>query len=334
MPPDLDQTQSTPQPVELRAAPGTRVFEERAAIMGTEIAILIMNEAEPAARRAIHAGFEEIRRIDALMTDWRASPFEEINQKAGIAPVEVSDEILFMVQEAARISKLTDGNFDISYAGAGKLWDFKKSPPALPSEQEVRESLKRVGYAKVQIDADKKTVFLPLEGMRIGLGGIAKGYSVDRAVQAIKDFGIKNFAVNAGGDLTVRGRKDGKLWWVGIRHPRSKTENIALLPISNGTVATSGDNERFFVVDGVRYCHILNPRTGYPANECQGVTLIAKEAYLADAFATAVFVMGPAKGMQFIESQNHLEGMIVDASGRIHVSSGLRKGGRPGARKL
>jgi len=177
-------------------------------------------------------------------------------------------------------------------------------------------------------------VFLPLEGMRIGLGGIAKGYSVDRAVQAIKDFGIKNFAVNAGGDLTVRGRKDGKLWWVGIRHPRSKTENIALLPISNGTVATSGDNERFFVVNGVRYCHVLNPRTGYPANECQGVTLIAKTAYLADAFATAVFVMGPAKGMQFIESQDHLEGMIVDASGRVHVSSGLRKGGRPGARNL
>ena len=333
MPTDLRQTQSD-APVELKAAPGSRVFEERAAIMGTEIAILIMDEAEPAARRAIQAGFEEIRRIDGLMTDWRASPFEEINQKAGIAPVEVSDEILFMVQEAAKISKLTDGSFDISYAGAGKLWDFKKSPPALPSDQEIRESLKRVGYSKVQIDADKKTVFLPLKGMRIGLGGIAKGYAVDRAVQAIKDLGMKDFAVNAGGDLTVRGRKEGRLWWVGVRHPRSKTENIALLPISNGTVVSSGDSERFFVVNGVRYCHVLNPRTGYPANECQGVTLIAKVAYLADAFATAVFVMGPSKGMQFIESQGHLEGMIVDANGHIHVSSGLQKGGRPGARKL
>jgi thiamine biosynthesis lipoprotein len=334
MPPDPIQAQNDLPTVELTAEPGAQVFEERAAIMGTEVSILIMDETEQTARRAMRAAFDEVRRIDALMTDWRSSPFEEINQQAGIAPVAVSDEILFMVQEAIRISKLTDGSFDISYAGAGRLWDFKKSPPALPGEQEIRESLKLVGYSNIRVNAAEKTVFLPLEGMRIGLGGIAKGYSVDRAAQTIKESGIKNFAVNAGGDLTVRGKRGGKLWWVGIRHPRNKTENIALLPISNGTVVTSGDNERFFVVDGVRYCHILNPKTGYPANQCQSVTLIARTTYLGDALATSVFVMGPARGMQFIESQAHLEGMIVDADGRIHVSSGLQKSGNPGARTL
>jgi len=322
------------QAVDLKAEPGARVIEERAAIMGTEIAILVAEEAERAARDAIRAGFEEIRRIDDLMTDWRASPFEEINRLAGVAPVKVPEEILFMVQESIRISKLTDGRFDISYAGAGRLWDFRRSPPALPGERELRESLRLVGYAKIQVRADDKTVFLPTKGMRIGLGGIAKGYSIDCAVRAIRQQGIRNFAVNAGGDLTVRGRKGGRLWRVAIRHPRNKDENIALLPIANGTVATSGDNERFFVVDGVRYCHILDPRTGYPARGCQGVTLIAKDAYIADALATAVFVLGPAEGLRFIESQEHLEGMIVDADGRLRVSRGLQRGGNPGTRSL
>lgn len=328
------RAQGSPQPVELIAKSGAQVVEKRAAIMGTEVAILIMDEEEQVARRAIRAGFAEIRRIDALMTDWRNSPFEKINQKAGIAPVAVSDEILFMVQESIRISQLTGGSFDITYAGAGKLWDFKRVPAVVPGEREIRESLKLVGYSKIEIHADRKTVYLPLRGMRIGLGGIAKGYAVDRAVQVIRKLGIKNFAVNAGGDLTVRGRKGGNLWWVGIRHPRNKKENIALLPISNGTVVTSGDSERFFVVGGVRYSHILDPQTGYPANKCQSVTLIARKAYLADALATGVFVMGPVRGMQFIESQKHLEGMIVGANGRVHISSGLRKSGYSGARTL
>jgi len=322
------------QAVDLRPEPGARVIEERAAIMGTEIAILVADEAATAARDAIRAGFEEIRRIDDLMTDWRASPFEEINRMAGVAPVKVPEEILFMVQESIRIAKLTDGRFDISYAGAGRLWDFGRSPPALPGENEIRESLRLVGYAKIRIDAGDKTVFLPQMGMRIGLGGIAKGYSIDCAVRAMRQRGIRNFAVNAGGDLTVRGRKGGRLWRVAIRHPRNKDENIALLPIANGTVATSGDNERFFVVDGVRYCHILDPRTGVPASGCQDVTLIAKEAYLADALATAMFVMGPIEGMRFLESQNHIEGMVVDAEGGLRVSRGLRKSYGAGERRL
>jgi FAD:protein FMN transferase len=319
--------------VDLKAEPGARVLEERAAIMGTEIAILIADETEEAARGAIRAGFAQMRRIDDLMTDWRASPFEEINRMAGIAPVKVSDEILYVVQESIRISKLTGGNFDISYAGAGRLWDFKRSPPVVPAKEAIEASLELVGYSKIQVRADEKTVFLPAKGMRIGLGGIAKGYSIDCAVRAIRERGIRNFAVNAGGDLTVRGRKGGRLWRVSIRHPRDQGRNIALLPISNGTVATSGDSERFFVVDGVRYCHILDPRTGIPARECQGVTLVAKEACLADALATAVFVMGPLQGMRLIESLNHVEGLIVDAQGRIHVSRGLQ-GGHPGARTL
>lgn len=324
----------TGRQVELRPGPDARIIEERAAIMGTEISVLIADQDEETARRAIGAAMSEFRRIEALMTDWRNSPFERINQQAGVAPVVVDEEILFMIGESIRISEMTGGAFDITYAGAGKLWDFKKRPPVLPEEEAVRRSLDLIGYSRIRIDREAKTVFLPREGMRIGLGGIAKGYAVDRAVETIGAMGIENFAVNAGGDLTVRGRKDGRLWWVAIRHPRDPERNIAFLPISNGSVVTSGDSERFFIVDGIRYSHILDPTTGYPAHKSQSVTLIASHAYLADAMATGVFVMGPVEGMAFIESQPHIEGMIVGADGSIHVSSGLQAGDSPGERTL
>jgi thiamine biosynthesis lipoprotein len=320
--------------VELTADPDARVIEEHATVMGTDISVLIANQDEQTARRAIDAAFEEFRRVEALMTDWRNSPFERINRQAGVAPVAVGEEILFMIGESIRISEMTGGAFDITYAGAGKLWDFKKKPPELPDAEAVRRSLDLIGYSKIRMDPKAKTVFLPNKGMRIGLGGIAKGYAVDRAVEIIGRMEIENFAVNAGGDLTVRGRKEGRLWWVAIRHPRDKARTIAFLPISNGSVVTSGDSERFFVVDGIRYSHILDPTTGYPAHKAQSVTLIAKRAYFADALATGVFVMGPVEGMAFIESQPHIEGMIVDADGDIHVSSGLQKGDSRGERTL
>ena len=299
--------------------------EEHAVIMGTDVGIQIYGESQQLAQKAINAGFAEMRRIDQLMTDWRPSEFEKINQNAGLRPTVVSDEIIDLVQESIRISKITEGAFDISYAGVGTLWSFQSSTPHIPSQSAIKAALLNVGYEKIELDKSANSIYLPNTGMRIGLGGIAKGYAVDRAVMRIQQLGVKNFAVNAGGDLTVKGARQGELWRVSIRHPRRLGENIAILPISNGTVVTSGDSERYFEIDGKRYGHILDPRTGYPATLCQSVTIVAKTAYLADALATGVFVLGAKKGMDLIESLDHIEGLIVDAEGKLKISSGLLK---------
>lgn len=308
----------------LNAHVDANIIQSKTIIMGTDIGILISAEDTRLARTAIQAGFAEIQRIDNLLTDWRDSEFESINQNAGLTPTVVSTETFNLIRQAVRISKLSQGAFDISYAGVGALWDFKHPAPSIPNNEVISKALANVGYQKIVLNEIEQTVFLPHVGMRIGLGGIAKGYAVDRAVAVIKNMGFSNFAVNAGGDLTVKGNNQQKLWHIAIQHPRHKDQNIAILPISNGTVVTSGDSERFFEIEGKRYSHIIDPRSGYPANLCQSVTIIAKKAYLADALATGVFVLGPVKGLALIESLDHIEGMIVDINGQLHVSTGLK----------
>ncbi len=301
-------------------------IEHNAVRMGTDVSILIQSEQREAAESAIRAALAEIERIENIMTDWREpSEVMAINNAAGKKPVRVGKELLFLLQESKRLAKLTSGAFDITYAAVGKLWNFTNRSATPPSAKAVTATRKLVDYRQLVIDSKQQTAFLAKRGMRIGLGGIAKGYAVDRAVEVIKRAGFKNFAVNAGGDLTVRGRKAGKLWWVAIRHPRDKTRNIAILPISNGSVVTSGDSERYFEYQGKRYGHILDPRTGYPAARCQSVTIMAKQAYMGDGVATGVFVLGSDAGMRLIESLPDIEGLIVAADGRARISSGLQQ---------
>ena len=193
----------------------------------------------------------------------------------------------------------------------------------------MREALARVDYRKLVLDPEKRTAFLAEAGMRIGLGAIAKGYAVDRAIEWLERDGFKNLSVNAGGDLAVRGKKNGELWWIGIRDPRREDDFAAVLPVSNASVVTSGDYERFFMHDGKRYCHIIDTRTGFPASSCQSVTILAKPTYFADAFATAVFVLGPERGIALVESLPGVEAMIIDADGRTHLSQGLAENESP-----
>jgi len=295
------------------------------ALMGTDLRIVILSEDEAAAREAIAVAEAEMRRIEALMTDWDSqSQLESINRQAGIEPVRVADELLALLEESIELSELTGGKFDVTYAGAGRLWDFRASPPALPDPEQVRAGAARVGYERLVVDREAGTAFLKEAGMRIGLGAIAKGYAVDRAVRLIEARGFEDFAVNAGGDLAARGRKsDSELWWVALQHPRKRGENLAILPMSNVSAVTSGDYERFFELDGRRYCHIIDPDTGWPANGCQSVTVLAPRTYWADALATGVFVMGPTEGLKLLESLAGIEGAIVDSSGELHLTSGL-----------
>lgn len=300
--------------------------ERDGVLMGTDVNFLIATEKKAKAETAIDAAMAEIKRIEDLMTDWRESPLEEINKHAGISPMKTDPEILFVLRQAEKISEITDGGFDVTYAGVGKLWgNFVEPPFRVPPAEEIQKALPLVGYKKLHLDLKNQTAFLEKKGMRIGLGGIAKGYAVDRAAMVLEKHGFKNFALKAGGDMVVRGRKGKELWWVAIRDPRDKTKNVALLPVSNASISTSGDYERFFEINGKRYAHIINPKTGYPVENCRSVTLINKDSFYTDGLTKGVFVMGPQKGMELIERLKDVEGMIIDGEGHVSLSSGLQK---------
>lgn len=291
--------------------------------MSTEVDFTVYTHDQSAANAAIDAAIAEIERITALMSEWVPdSEVSKINQAAGESAVEVSAEVFRLLEEAVKISAATQGKFDITFAGAGKFWDFRKG--VVPTPQQIAEAIQRIDYRQLELEPTTHRVKLFNAEMKIGLGGIAKGYAIDRAAQILTQRGFAEFSVNAGGDLYVSSGASQKRWRIGIQEPRDANALLAILPVANVAVATSGDYERFFIKEGKRYSHILDPDTGYPADQCQSVTIVAKRAYLADALATGVFVLGPSAGMQLVESLPDVEVLIVDRHGVASLSSGLR----------
>lgn len=306
-----------------RSQPPLELRSRRLAVMGTELFIEVLGSDPSRLETALDAAIAEIRRVEDLMTDWRPSPLMTLNAAAGKGPQSVDPELLRIIGQAKGIHDFTDGAFDVTFAAVGRLWDFKAKPPRIPTRQEVAAALPLVDASKVLIDLAGSRVTLP-EGVSIGLGGIAKGYGVDRAMAVLMDQGIAHAMVNAGGDLKALGKKHGALWQVAIKHPRNPDRLIALIPISNSCVVTSGDYERFFEVDGKRYHHILDPRSGFPSNGCISATVVAPEAALADALATALCVLGPEIGLPLIEKLPRVEALVVDLGGEVHATLGLR----------
>ena len=278
------------------------------------------------AQRAANAAFAEIRRVEELMTTWKAeSHLSRVNANAGVGPVAVPPELIDLIEEANRVSRLSDGTFDISAQTLSSLWSHQARPPTLPNPAEVARRLPLIDHTSIHTDREKNTVYLTKPGMRIGLGAIAKGYAVDRAGQVLLKHKIQDFVVYGGGDILFSGKKGSKPWNVGIRDPRGRGRYFARFDIlRDSAVGTSGDYEKFFIKDGKRYHHILDPRTGYPARGTVSATVVAKTAVLADALATAVFVLGVDRGMELVEGDPHLEAIIVDERLRAHVSSGLK----------
>jgi FAD:protein FMN transferase len=299
--------------------------------MGSGLEIEVFGPDQAVCDRAVEEARAEIDRLDRMMTDWKAqSPLMDINRAAGEKAVQVPPELLFIVERSLRMSELTEGAFDISFAGAGKLWNWRAPDPVVPSAEAVKASLENVGWRGIAVDAAAKTVRLSKPGMRIGLGAIAPGYAGDLAMAKIRALGIKDACVNMSGDVLLSGRKEGAPWNVALTHPRKKGETLLVLPVSNAAVSTSGDYERYFEKDGKRYCHILDPRTGYPADRCQSVTIVAPNLAFADGLATGVFVLGPEKGLSLVEKLEGVHAVIVAADGALRMSSGLRT---PGATK-
>jgi thiamine biosynthesis lipoprotein len=327
-PGDLGPTTEAGTPAVVPAAPVRVTAEDKA--MGTHLAFAAYTTValdEAAVRKAFDAGVAEIRRVEGLMTTWRPdSELSRVNAAAGKAPVQVSQETFDVVKEAVHASEISEGTFDITFHTLHGLWKFDEDlDPHPPKDADVKARLPFVGYKKIELDDAKKTIRLATPKTQIGLGGIAKGYAVDKAVKVLEGIGLTSFFVQAGGDLFARGKKpDGSPWTAGIRDPRGpENKYFARLAISDHAFSTAGDYERSYVVSGKRYHHILDPRTGQPATASRSVTIWAPNALLADEIDDAVFILGPEKGLKLVESLDGVGAVIVDAKNNLWVSKRL-----------
>lgn len=303
---------------------GADWVRREAAIMGTAVSVELWHADEAQGAALAAAVLEEMRRIDELMSSYKSeSELSRVNDRAAREPVAVSRELLGLIVRALAFSELTDGAFDITYASAGQYYDYRKG--IRPSTQQLQQALPAIDYHHVQVDAEAGTVAFTYPGVRIDLGGIAKGYAVDRSIAILRRAGVKNALVSAGGDTRVIGERWGRAWKVGIRDPRKRDGIVTMIPLKDLAISTSGDYERFFEEDGVRYHHILNPGTGTSARGVHSASIIGGTATTTDALSTSLFVMGVEKGLRLIDSLPDVEAVIIDGQGRMHYSAGLAR---------
>lgn len=309
----------------LSCAKEPHIFKKSKFLMDTVVTVTAVGDKK-VVEKAIDEVFLEIERLENLMSGFKeGSDVDRINKSAGIGPVKVDRDVINVIAKAKEISEMTGGAFDITIGPLSKLWGFGEKKEYIPQEDDIKKLLPFIDYRQISVDESKSEVFLNKNGMMIDLGGIAKGYAADRGVEILKNMGIKAGIVAVSGDIRTFGKRpDGKSWHIGIKHPRESEKALTAIDLEDSSISTSGDYERFFIKDRIRYNHILNPKSGYPAGGCQSVTIISKEGILVDALATGVFVMGHEKGMEFIESNKLIEGIIVDSKGEVKVSSGLR----------
>jgi FAD:protein FMN transferase len=319
----------TPGPVDNRRV-GERVqIVEKA--MGTRVVLAGYTSTRhdrDAIQAALGNALGEIRRLERLMTTWREdSEVSQINAKAGKGPVAVSQETFDVIAKSLWIAKLSEGTFDITFASMGKMWSFDENVTTdLPDPKQLEIARRKIDYRKIKLDPIKLTVELTSPDTQINLGGIAKGYAIDKAAAVLRSAGLRSFFAQAGGDLYVEGRKpDGTPWRVGVRDPRGPDDAFfALIGVENHAFSTAGDYERAFVKNGRRYHHIIDPRTGYPATASRSVTVWAKDALTADAIDDAVFILGVEKGLALVEKIDDCGAVIVDAQNNVHVSPRLK----------
>ncbi len=291
-------------------------------IMATPVTVLAERDI---AARAAEIVFGIFREVDSVMSEWRTdSPLSAINRAAGDQPVQVPTELHTLIRRGIEIGELSDGAFDITWAALWGLWDFKADTPHIPTKHEIQHSIQLIDYRRIVIDEELATVYLPQPGMLIGLGGIAKGYALDRCAEALRARGIGDFLISAGGQVLASGGRDDRSWRVGIRDPRGGIDDyFAHIELTDTSIASSGDYERYFMLDGVRYHHILDPRTGRPARGLRSATVVCEDATLADALSTALIVLGTERALALSEQLDNVEAVLVDDAGHVHVTSGL-----------
>jgi thiamine biosynthesis lipoprotein len=315
----------TTPPAEM-PAPG--LVTESHQTMGTEIHLTAWTPDAEAADAAFEAAFAEFDRLDAMMTIWRTeSDISALNAAAGDHPVPVQPEVREVLRIAHEVSEWTDGRFDVTFGALAGLWkfDYQNQDNTIPDRSEILARLPLINYRDVVIDDQAGTAFVKRKGMSVNLGGIGKGYAVDRAVVILRQHGLRDFMIQAGGDMYVSGRRGDRPWRLGIQDPRGEPDqSFATVDLSDATFSTSGDYERFFIKDGRRYHHILDLSIGEPSQTCRSVTLVTDRAVIADALAKGVFVLSPADGMALIERLPGVDGVIVGSDNKVLVSSGLK----------
>ncbi|HMK43426.1 MAG TPA: FAD:protein FMN transferase, partial [Dissulfurispiraceae bacterium] len=304
-----------------------RLFKESRISLHTLVSISVVADSEQKARTATDAAYQELDRLAKLLNFYAdTSEISEINRNAGMRPVKVSKETLEAVEAAIYAGDQTEGGFDVTVGPLVRLWDFNAK--TMPSATQVREKLPVVGYKNIVVNRNASTVFLRQPGMQIDLGGIIKGFAADKAAEILQQHGIPGGIVAAAGDIKLFGKRaDGKPWEVGIQNPRQSgkdDELLATVSLETSGISTSGDYQRYFIENGKRYNHILNPKTGFPATSCQSVTVIAPSATLTDSLSTGIFVMGPEKGIQTLERLK-VDGVIVDANGVVLMTKGIKE---------
>ncbi|MDO9535074.1 MAG: FAD:protein FMN transferase [Bacillota bacterium] len=269
--------------------------------------------------------FDEMMEMENIFSRYiSGSDINRINEAAGREAVKVNEETIFVLQKALEVAELSEGAFDPTIAPLLELWGFGTDENRVPTSEELRKVLPLINYRAVQVNEEDSTVFLPEAGMKIDLGGIAKGFIVDRGRLAAEKFPVTALFINAGGDISIKGTKPtGDRWRIAVQDPRSPEEWAAIIEMNEGSVATSGDYQRFFEEGGELFHHIIDPRTGFPAGNVSSVSIVAPDTLMSDALSTAVFVLGLEKGLELLESLDGVDGVIIDKQGKIHVTSGL-----------
>ena len=303
-----------------------RVFKRAMKLMGNHFELTVVAADESWADERIDCGVQEIQRIERLLTTFSEdSETALINAQAGVAPVSVSLETFNLIERSIRISTLTQGAFDITYGSIDKrLWNFDTTMCSLPEPAVAKEMVRLIDYRKIVLDRGNHSVFLKEKGMRIGFGGIGKGYAAEMAKALLKRIGVTSGVVNASGDLTAWGyRPDGTPWTIGVVNPDSPGEIIAYLNVTDMAIATSGNYEKFIIIDRKRYSHTIDPKTGLPVTGIKSVTILCPNAEIADAIATPVMIMGVRAGLDMINQMRHIEAILIDDHNEIHTSDNI-----------
>jgi thiamine biosynthesis lipoprotein len=304
-----------------------KLFKRALKLMGNRFEFSVVHPDPDYAEACLNAAISEVQRLEkALTTFSETSQTAQINTMAGITPVKVEQEVFDLIARAQRISELTQGAFDISYGSVDKrFWNFDTSLTALPDPSIAKEAVRLVNYRNIILDPQKVTVFLKEKGMRIGFGGIGKGFAAEKAKAVLMDKGIKSGVVNAAGDLTVWGTQpNGQAWTIAIADPDSKNLPFSTLQLNHAAVATSGDYEKFVMIGGKRYSHTINPKTGLPVTGLKSVTVICPNAELADALATPLLVMGVNTGLNLVDQMKQIACIFIDDNNKIHTSANIR----------
>lgn len=303
------------------------IFQFKTSLIGSPFELTVVAKDSVQANLYFQTSIEEVKRIERLISEWKSeTEISKVNAQAGISPVKVSKEVFDLVERAIKISKVSNGAFDITFASMEKLWQFdKKEHVSLPSPEIVTNNVKNVGYKFIEMNPENLTIFLINPKTKIGLGGIGQGYIADKISEKLKALGCTSAIVNVSGDVFAWGKKpDQKPWQIAITNPLNPSKIIGYFPLDNSAVETSGNYEKYFTHNQKRYAHIIDPRTGYPVQDIVSVSVFAKTTELSDALATAVFVLGVTDGLALLNQLDGIEGIIIDDQGKIYSSNRIK----------